>query len=75
MLCSTPKKKKKVKAAFSRSNQRVILKIRTINEVCIEKYNTLAQLGRFVLRDKGVTVALGKIIEFVEDNDAEEQTN
>lgn len=60
-------KKKKVKSAFARSNQRVILKIKTNNEVCLEKYTTIAQLGRFVLRDKGITVALGKIIEFTED--------
>lgn len=66
-------KKKKVKAAFARSGQRVILKIKTNTEMCLEKFNVLAQLGRFVLRDKGLTVALGKIIEFVEDTDAIEE--
>ena len=66
-------KKKKVKAAFARSGQRVILKIKTNTDVCLEKYSFLAQLGRFVLRDKGVTVALGKIIEFTEDLDLPEE--
>ena len=66
-------KKKKVKSAFARSSQRVILKIKTSNEVCLEKYSNLAQLGRFVLRDKGITVALGKIMEFNEDDDAIEE--
>ena len=66
-------KKKKVRAAFARSNQRVILKIKTSNEVCLEKYSNVAQLGRFVLRDKGITVALGKIIEFTEDIDVVEE--
>jgi peptide chain release factor subunit 3 len=65
-------KKKKVKTMFSRSNQRVIIKIKTTNEVCLENYTTIQQLGRFVLRDKGITVALGKIIEFTEEAEAEE---
>ena len=60
-------KKKKVKRAFVRSNQRVLLKIKTINEICMEKFTSVAQLGRFVLRDKGLTVALGKIYDVCED--------
>ncbi|OMJ67690.1 hypothetical protein SteCoe_35078 [Stentor coeruleus] len=67
-------KKKKVKTAFCKSGQRVILKIKTVNEVCIEKYTSLVQLGRFVLRDKGITVALGKIIEFTDQLEVEDQT-
>ena len=60
-------KQKKVKRAFVRSNQRVLLKIKTINEICMEKFTSVAQLGRFVLRDKGLTVALGKIYDVCED--------
>ena len=60
-------KQKKVKRAFVRSNQRVLLKIKTFNEICMEKFTSVAQLGRFVLRDKGLTVALGKIYDVCED--------
>ncbi|OMJ80946.1 hypothetical protein SteCoe_18710 [Stentor coeruleus] len=66
-------KKRKVKTAFCKSGQRVLLKIKTVNEVCIEKYTSLVQLGRFVLRDKGVTVGLGKIIEFTDQLEVEDQ--
>ena len=69
-----PEKKKKVKTAFSRSNQRVILKIKTANEVCLEKFSVLPQLGRFVLRDKGITIALGKILEYTEDIEVVEES-
>lgn len=68
-------KKKKVRSAFVRSNQRVILKIKTTNEICIEKFSVLPQLGRFVLRDKGITVALGKITEFTDEVEIEESGN
>ena len=33
----------------------------------MEKFTSVAQLGRFVLRDKGLTVALGKIYDVCED--------
>jgi peptide chain release factor subunit 3 len=62
-----PEKQKKVKRAFVRSNQRVLLKIRSFNEICMEKFTAVPQLGRFVLRDKGLTVALGKIYDVCED--------
>lgn len=65
-------KKKKVRSAFVRSNQRAVLRIKTTNEICLEKFSVLPQLGRFVLRDKGITVALGKITEFTDEADAEE---
>lgn len=33
----------------------------------MEKFEINSKLGRFVLRDKGVTIGLGKIIEFNEE--------
>jgi len=38
----------------------------------LEKFSVLPQLGRFVFRDKGITVALGKITEFTDEVEAEE---
>ena len=52
-----------------------MLKIRCANEVCLEINSVLPQLGRFVLRDKGITIAFGTIMSFTEDSDVVEEVN
>jgi len=56
-------RRKKVKSAFARAHQRVILKIRCSESVCVENFTKMQQLGRFTLRDEGRTIALGKVMD------------
>jgi len=62
-------RKKKTKSSFGRANQRVLMKIKTSDEICAEPFNKMQQLGRFTLRDEGKTIGLGKITEIVVDEE------
>ncbi|CAG9332205.1 unnamed protein product [Blepharisma stoltei] len=66
-------RKKKTKASFGRSNQRVLLRVKTEEEICVEPFSKMNQLGRFTLRDEGKTIGLGKITEIVEEVEAQEE--
>ena len=50
-------------------------KISVDKNICIEKFDTLASMGRFTLRDEGRTIAVGRILKYkpaqiqVEDED------
>ncbi|CAG9324085.1 unnamed protein product [Blepharisma stoltei] len=59
-------RKKKSKTSFGRSNQRILMRVKAEEEICVEPFTKMNQLGRFTLRDEGKTVGLGKIIEIVE---------
>lgn len=37
--------------------------------VCLEKYEEYPQMGRFTLRDQGVTIAIGKVLKLITDAD------
>ena len=32
------------------------------DKICIEKFKTMNQLGRFTLRDEGKTIVIGKVV-------------
>jgi len=55
------KTKEKKKTAFLIAGMTGIVRITAKNPLCCEKYETMAQLGRFTLRDEGRTIATGKI--------------
>jgi len=55
------KTKEKKKTAFLKAGSMGIVRITSKNPLCCEKYETMAQLGRFTLRDEGRTIATGKI--------------
>ncbi|OAA68679.1 eukaryotic peptide chain release factor GTP-binding subunit [Niveomyces insectorum RCEF 264] len=38
--------------------------------VCVERFEDYPQLGRFTLRDQGQTIAIGKIIKLITDDEA-----
>ena len=42
----------------------MICKIAPKNPLCLEKFETMAQLGRFTLRDEGKTIAVGKVLKY-----------
>lgn len=49
----------KKKPSFATSFQKMICKIAPKNPLCLEKFETMAQLGRFTLRDEGQTICVG----------------
>ena len=44
----------------------MIARLETDGLICIERYEDYQQLGRFILRDEGKTVAMGKVLKLVE---------
>jgi len=54
----TPKKVK-----FAKSAAIVIVRIEVEKPICVELFDNVPQLGRFTLRDKGRTIAIGKIVK------------
>jgi len=40
----------------------VVAHVVTAQPVCVETYKDFAQLGRFTLRDEGITIGIGKIL-------------
>lgn len=48
---------------FAKKGMKVIVEIELESPVCVETYQDYPQLGRFTLRDQGVTIAIGKIIK------------
>ena len=57
-------KTQKVKPKFVTSGATILAKIMVSNPICLEKYETIEQMGRFTLRDDGKTIALGKIMKY-----------
>jgi peptide chain release factor subunit 3 len=57
------KTKVKKNATFLKAGSQGIVRITSKNALCCEKYETMAQLGRFTLRDEGRTIATGKIMK------------
>ena len=51
----------KKKPTFVKSNNVVRCRLQTSKPVPVESFTTLAQLGRFTLRDGGRTIAMGKV--------------
>jgi elongation factor 1-alpha len=44
---------------FIKRNEAAIIKLKPIKKLCIEKYEDIAEMGRFAVRDMGRTVAVG----------------
>ena len=59
-------KKTKTPPNFVKQGQAVIARLETDGLICIERYDDYQQLGRFILRDEGKTIAMGKVLKLVE---------
>lgn len=57
-------KTQKLKPKFVSSGAVIQAKIAIDKAICIEKFETLASMGRFTLRDEGKTIAIGKILKY-----------
>ncbi|CAL0312382.1 unnamed protein product [Lupinus luteus] len=51
----------KKKILFVKSGAGVVCRVQVINTICIEKFSSFPQLGRFTLRTEGKTIAVGKV--------------
>ena len=49
---------------YAKSFNRIICRIQTRIPIPLEKHDTMAQLGRFTLRDEGKTIAVGKVLKY-----------
>ena len=60
-----PKTKKPMdkKVSFVKGHSIIICRMKAAASVCLEKFSTVPQLGRFTLRDEGKTIAIGKILK------------
>lgn len=59
-------RKSKRPPAFAKKGMKIIAELEVANPVCIETFANLPQLGRFTLRDQGVTIAIGKVTKLLE---------
>jgi len=50
---------------FLKRNEAAIVKLQPIKKLCIEKYEDIAEMGRFAVRDMGRTVAVGIVKDIV----------
>jgi len=57
------KKPSKKKPTFVKNGAVVICTIQTAGPICLEPFDIFATLGRFTLRDKGKTIAVGKVLK------------
>jgi peptide chain release factor subunit 3 len=54
----------KTKPQFARSHNKIICRIVPRMPLALEKFDTIAQMGRFTLRDEGKTIAVGKVLKY-----------
>lgn len=54
----------KQKPQFARSFAKIICRIETRIPIALEKWENVAPLGRFTLRDEGRTIAVGKVLKY-----------
>jgi peptide chain release factor subunit 3 len=54
----------KQRPQYAKSFNRIICRIQIRIPIPLEKYDTMARLGRFILRDEGKTIAVGKVLKY-----------
>ena len=54
------------KPSFLKTGDSAIIKMRPLRPLAIESYSEIPQLGRFAIRDMGMTVAVGVVKEITE---------
>lgn len=67
-------RKSKLPPTHARKGDSIIARLRVIGgagSVCVERFEDYPQMGRFTLRDQGQTIAIGKVIRLLTDEEAE----
>ncbi len=49
------------KQPFARAGQQAVVRVQLAEPVCLETYKDLPALGRFIMREEGLTVAVGVV--------------
>ncbi len=47
---------------FVKSGALCVCILKTTRSICVEKFETMQQMGRFTLRDEGRTIGIGKVL-------------
>ncbi|KAL7073267.1 hypothetical protein ACQ4LE_007170 [Meloidogyne hapla] len=53
-------------ARFVKQDDKCILRLESTEQFCMDLFKNFAQMGRFMLRDEGKTIGIGKIVKIVE---------
>ncbi|XP_004478029.1 eukaryotic peptide chain release factor GTP-binding subunit ERF3B [Dasypus novemcinctus] len=61
--------KSKTRPRFVKQDQVCIARLRTAGTICLETFKDFPQMGRFTLRDEGKTIAIGKVLKLIPEND------
>lgn len=59
-------RKSKKPPAFAKKGMKIIAELTTNSPVCVEEFDKTPQLGRFTLRDQGLTIAIGKVTKILD---------
>ena len=59
-------KKLESRPRYIKQDSLVVARLRVAQPICIACYDDMPQLGRFMLRDEGITIAIGKIKKIVQ---------
>ncbi|KAE8259722.1 hypothetical protein A4X13_0g830 [Tilletia indica] len=58
-------KKSRKPPQFAKKGMKIVALIETAQPICVERYVDNPQLGRFTVRDEGMTVAIGKVSKII----------
>ncbi|KAG5519319.1 hypothetical protein PMAC_001944 [Pneumocystis sp. 'macacae'] len=53
--------------SFATKGMKIVALLDVATPICIETYEKYSQLGRFILRNEGVTVAIGKVTKLISE--------
>ena len=65
-------RKSKKPPPFAAKGQQIIARLEVTGgsgKVCVERFEDYAQMGRFTLRDQGLTIAIGKVTKLITDEE------
>ncbi|KAL3101238.1 hypothetical protein niasHT_027994 [Heterodera trifolii] len=68
VICTVDKKdpSNKKRTKFVKQDDKCILRLESAEQFCMDLFKCFPQMGRFMLRDEGKTIAIGKIVKIVE---------
>lgn len=70
LLCKLDKvtnRRSKRPPAFATKGMKVVVLLEVASPICLEPFERYGQLGRFILRNQGTTVAIGKVTRLISD--------
>lgn len=58
---------------FVKPGMKCLVRLRTTQPICVEAYDVFPQLGRFMIRDEGKTIAVGTVLKLQKDKETDGQ--